>query len=584
MINKIASSYNQIISECIVEELLRLGVERFFISPGSRSTPLTAAIAKTGKGIVVIDERASAFSALGCVRATNKPAVLVCTSGTAGANYFPAIIEAYYDEIPLIVITADRPPQLQNVKSNQTINQQNLYGDHVNFFINLEPPGSNIPPEIYLTEIDRAFIKSDMAPRGPVHINMMFDEPLTPTGKEIDFSFYLESVNDWIGSNSNYLKLDTSAESINNQDIEEIASFVNNNDGIIICGDLKYENDRINILEIAQQTGCPIFPDIRSGLRVGYDSKNIIPYFDQLLLSDKHNIENKLNILHFGGVVTSKRFLQFIESNKIGKYYNINKSRVGYNPHHKLSKHIQSDITLFCQSLVSKLKDKPDNKFLKKYSTGNDALESALNSYFVENNNLSEPNIARLVSQNIDKDSVLFLGSSMPIRDFDMYADSSGNAILIAANRGASGIDGSVASFCGFASGHNKKGTAVIGDLAMIHDLNSLALLSQSEHPLTLIVINNNGGGIFSFLPVAQCHDIFEKYFATTHNLSFEHAARMFSLSYSNPKTVEQFVKSYKKSQQNSGATIIEIITDRQENFIEHQKIIKLVKLTLNNL
>lgn len=584
MIKKIASSYNQIISECVVEELIRLGVECFFISPGSRSAPLTAAISKTEKAVVIIDERSAAFAALGYGRAVNKSAVLICTSGTAGANYFPAIVEAYYDEIPLLVITADRPPELHNVKSNQTINQQNLYGNHINFFVNLEPPESNISPEVYLTEIDRAFKKSHTAPQGPVHINMMFKEPLAPACEEIDFSFYLQSVKEWMESDSSYLKFNSKVVDTDEKYIEEIDAIINNRDGIIVCGDLKNENDRTNILQLASQTGWPLFPDIRSGLKAGYDSKNLIPYFDQLLLSEKYKTDKELNILHFGGAVTSKRFLQFIESIKIGKYYNINLSRTGFNPHHKLTNHLPVDISIFCRHLLSNLENKSESLLLDNYRSANKTIADVLKSYFDDNNKLTEPNIARLISQNISKDSILFLGSSMPIRDYDMYSDPAGIKLPIAANRGASGIDGSVASFFGFSCGHNKKGTAIIGDLALLHDLNSLALLNLSEHPLTLIIINNNGGGIFSFLPVADCQDIFEKYFGTPHNLFFEHAARMFSLSHHNPKTVQQFVECYKQSQTTPGAALIEITTDRKENFKEHQVIQNLIKKTLKDL
>ncbi len=172
----------------------------------------------------------------------------------------------------------------------------------------------------------------------------------------------------------------------------------------------------------------------------------------------------------------------------------------------------------------------------------------------------------------------------MPIRDYDMYADSKGKAIPIASNRGASGIDGSVASFYGFSEGHNKSGTSLIGDIALLHDLNSLALLKESSNPLTIVVINNNGGGIFSFLPVSQCDEIFEPYFGTPHNLTFEKAASMFSINYHNPKTVEQFIDIYQIAQTDNKPTLIEITTDRNDNYREHQKIQSQLKQKLDNI
>lgn len=578
MFNKNASSLNELHARLIIEELKRLSIDCFYISPGSRSTPLTAAVAvdEDINPHIHFDERSAAFAALGYVRATGKPSVLICTSGTATANYFPALVEAMTDTVPLIILTADRPPELHNVGANQTIEQEDMYGDFVKSSINIEPPDKTDSSAILLSTIDDAVFTALENPQGPVHINLMFREPLAPFGRNTDFSSHLKEIKSWFSSGKPFSKKKSASKNRNHVD-EIIDKIDNKNPAIIIAGALKSNKEQRAIISFAEKMNLPVFTDIRSGLRLSCSSKNIIPYYDQLLLMDLFKKIKGLIVFHFGGNVVSKRFLETIESADIGEYISVHDGKMPYNPHHKMTLQINKDISSSVKDFSKNLK--PFNKkFLVDLQKQNAVVEKVLQD---NENSLNEITIARTISQKIKKNSTLFLASSMPVRDFDMYADPNGATVHLASNRGVSGIDGTIASAVGFSAGHKKRGTVVIGDLAFLHDLNSLALVRQSFYPITIVIINNNGGGIFSFLPIAKNKEIFEPFFGTPHDFTFEHAAAQFEISYASVNTLQEFKRVYKYSQKTDDSLIIEISTNRKDNFAVHQKLQDTIKNAL---
>jgi 2-succinyl-5-enolpyruvyl-6-hydroxy-3-cyclohexene-1-carboxylate synthase len=573
--NYLASSLNQLYSKVLIEELFRLGVGCFFISPGSRSAPLVSAVSENSKCTVFthFDERGSAFAALGFARATNKPVGLICTSGTALANYYPAVVEAYMDRLPLILLTADRPPELQNIGANQTINQSNFYGNYVKNFLNLKPPSKDILLEDYLTDVDNAFYSQQ---DGPIHINCMYGEPLAPLGKQKNYKDKFKSIKKWTVSTNPFSSRSQKRYNILQHDIEDTARILSNSKKIIIiCGYLKKQSDRNAIIKLSEKTNLPIFADTRSGLKISNKSNNLISHYDLLLSKMVNDLDSPFTVLHFGGSVTSKRYLQKIEKSKNIEYIYINDNDFIYNPHRKVTKSLQGNIAGICNLLLPVLKKSRNSKLNDTLKKKNKTISAWLDKHLSTEETLTEPIIAYLTSKNIKPKSILFLGSSMPIRDFDMFASSDGPKISIAANRGASGIDGSISSAFGFATGNKKGGTALIGDLAMLHDLNSLALVKQSKKPIVIVVINNMGGGIFSFLPISRCDDIFEKYFATPHKFNFNKAAKMFGFDYYFPDSPDNFVNIYKKAQNASRSSIIEIQTDRNLNQKYHKKIIQ---------
>lgn len=570
-----AGSLNQLYSRVLIEELIRLGVRCFFISPGSRSTPLVMAVAENNECSVYthFDERGLAFAALGYARATNKTVGLICTSGTALANFYPAVVEAYMDRIRFILLTADRPSELHNSGANQTIDQNGFYGKYARNFLNLNPPDNNSNLEKYLSDIDNTFYSKE---DGPLHINCMFREPLVPKGKSKNYKDQFKSVKKWLDSNEPFLSRRGYRNIISQQDIEEIAKILNKSKNMIIsCGYLKKQSDRNAIVKLSEHANLPILPDIRSGLRVSNKSKNIISHFDLLLTEKFDKLDDSITVLHFGGSMTSKRFLQKIEKSKKINYININDNDFIYNPHKKVNKSVEGNIAVICNRLNPLLKRQKNDNLNSNLKTKNTKIKSWLNNHFDRENTISEPLVSYLISKNIKPNSGIFLGSSLPIRDFDMFAVSDGPDILIASNRGASGIDGSISSAVGLIMRSNKSGTALIGDLAMLHDLNSLALIKQLKKPIVIVVLNNNGGGIFSFLPISKYGEIFEKYFATPHKFNFINVAKMFGLDYYFPDSPDDFVINYKKAQNAKRSSIIEIQTNRNINQKYHKKIIQ---------
>jgi len=579
------NSLNALWADLIVEELVRQQVDYFCLSPGSRSTPLTAAVATnpSAGSIMHFDERGAAFHALGYARATGKPAVLVCTSGTAAASYLPAVIEASVDAVPMILFTADRPPELRDTGANQTIDQVGLYGRYPRWSVDLPCPTEEIAPEYVLTTIDQAVYRSRRVPAGPVHINCMYREPLAPLGAEQDYKNYLRPLERWRAHSAPYTRTHESTTVCEPARLEDAARLVNGVEkGVILVGRVRNESDRKSICKVADALGWPLFPDIGSGLRLGPDISRRIACFDQLLGCDSFAEANPPTaILHFGGAPVSKRVLQWLKATHPATYIHITDSPERIDPEHIVTHRYESDIAMFCDFLLPFLTPSRGNTWLDRWRGASDRAAAAIDELLTEDASVTEPAVARIVSRTIVPESGLFLASSMPVRDMDMFGVADGPAVTIGCNRGTSGIDGTVASFTGFAAGAGKRGTLLIGDLALLHDLNSLALVKESKHPLTIVVINNGGGGIFSFLPIAGRADLFEKYFGTPHTYDFEPIAGMFALDHISAATTADFETAYGRAQQSGRSTLIEIRTDRAANHQLHQRLLQRVAETL---
>ncbi len=568
----------------LIDELVRNGITRFCISPGSRSTPLTIAAAENpnAENIVCIDERGSAFYALGYSRATGKPAAIICTSGTAAANFYPAIIEARQSNIPLIIITADRPPDLRATGANQTIDQVKIFSDYPKWFFDLPCPDLEIPAQMVLTTIDQAVYQTQCNGPGPVHLNCMFREPLEPTNKPFPRT-YFRSVRKWEQSRKPFSIYEKKNAYPSQKAVDNLAHQINGvRKGLLVVGELPGERAKRAVVQLAARLRWPVFADITSGLRGESKSASIIKYFDQLLLSDK--VENDLNpklILHIGRPLTSKRYLQFIQKHPPQAYIHIAENEERHDPSHQISKRFDCDIDYFCTSLGAQVRGNTDKNWHMGITENDLKVRDVLDKYLQSNSEISEFSLPVHLSRNLNPAHGLFLSNSMPIRDFDMFADFGNPTPFISANRGASGIDGILATAAGYCSGLNKPVTVVLGDLALIHDMNSLLLVDGSENPITLVLINNSGGGIFSFLPVAKYSHIFEQYFGTAHDYDFKYLAGMFNLRYFQPSTNKDFIENYKKCASGKRSSLIEIKTDRAKNLLTHQEIQKKVKTVL---
>ena len=574
------TNLNNFWSFLIVEELIRNGINYFVISPGSRSTPLTVAVARHSQAekIICYDERGAAFHALGYGRATLNPAVLICTSGTAAANYFPAVIEASVERVPMLVLSADRPPELRQTGANQTIEQVNLYGNYAKWQFDLPCPDSQISPEMVLTTIDQAVYQARQSPSGVLHLNCMFREPLASTNadfEETDHNFDKK----WSQEGQQYTYYTPSVTLPQERELEKLVTLMQlTTRGVLVVGQLKSISQSQVIINLANCLNWAVFADVQSGIRFSQDIPNLIHYFDQLLLTDDWQQGQAIEtVLQIGDRLVSKRWLEYLAKHPPENYVAIMDNSSRHDPVHLLNWRLEGDICQVCIQIIQKWSAKEISSkkqpWVAKLTQQSQQINQLLDKLLISTTKISEPAIARLISSYLPNNHGLFLASSMPIREMDMYGVGTREIVWVAANRGASGIDGTIACASGFACGLSAPVTLLIGDLAFLHDLNSLHLLKSLTQPLVMVVVNNNGGGIFSFLPIAKCQDVFETYFGTPHQLKFDHAAQMFNIDYYHPQSLEEFINCYQEATNSQYSTIIEVTTNREENLLINQKI-----------
>lgn len=559
----------------IVEELGRHGIGVFFLSPGARSAPLALAAAehRSARTVVHTDERGAAYCALGWARATGHPAVLVCTSGTAAANYFPAIVEASMSGVPLIVLTADRPPEVVDTGANQTIRQAGLYGPYARWESTLLGSDDGVPPEAILTTIDQAVCRATHAPAGPVHINCAFREPLVPEVPPCSGMPVLNepALRGWVSGHAPYTTYSAPERRPGTQAHQALLCRATQTErGLLVLGRLSTERDAEAALALAQALNWPVFADIGSGLRLGTAAAPFVPYYDLLLSSPEMQAFCRPEIvLHIGGPVTSKHVARHWEMYPPAMYWMVAEHPFRQDPHHRVTHRFEADVAPFCEWLAACANPVPVDGWLTRLRAGSEVVHRAIETCMARADVLSEPEIARIVSREIAPDGALFLGNSMPVRHMDLFAASDGPRVRVMSNRGASGIDGCVASAAGFSLGTGMVTTAVLGDLAALHDLNSLALLKRAR--IILIVINNDGGGIFSHLPMAAYTEHFDSHFAVPHGLCFSDAAKMFGLAYQMVSGRAAFVDAYRAAQTGPASSIIEVRTSRGDGVAVHR-------------
>ncbi|NQT64481.1 MAG: 2-succinyl-5-enolpyruvyl-6-hydroxy-3-cyclohexene-1-carboxylic-acid synthase [Candidatus Marinimicrobia bacterium] len=559
------------VAQIIIEELSRVGVTQFIISPGSRSTPLTVAIARHPKAKTVVhyDERGAAFFALGYARATSMPAVLVCTSGTAVANYYPAVIEASMDNIPMIILSADRPPELIDVGANQAIFQQNIYGVYPRLALSLPPPDAGTIATDILTQVGGLFEASTGEHPGPVHLNCQFREPLLP--ERIGGSDSPTYDSEWVNNNSSDVSGSSTSLPLPAEKLQLVVqSLEKSKRGLIIVGRSVSNVCTNSILHLSETLDLPVFPDVQSKLRFG-DHPLVINHFDLALLSDDLQLLKPDFVIHFGRAFTSKRLLDYLDDSNIF-YASVKETPERIDPNHQVSIELQTDMKEFCQGLGSNRIDQ-DDQWLPSWQRIEEQTGISISNLLKDESQISEPGTSYHLSKLVPSNHALMLANSMSIREMEMFASTGHFEGEIFANRGASGIDGLLATAAGYGAGSERPVTILMGDLAFLHDLNSLQLIKTAQQPIIMVVVNNDGGGIFSFLSIWNETDVFEPFFGTPHGLTLEHAASMFGLAYSNPADMDAFKTTYIKATKQAESILIELVTDRIENHRFHQQI-----------
>ena len=302
-----------------------------------------------------------------------------------------------------------------------------------------------------------------------------------------------------------------------------------------------------------------------------------------MLLSESVKDKIPKNIIHFGGNLLSMRLNKFLEKSSLSRYIHIADYPNRHDHFHRVTDKINTNLKDFSCRILPHL-DIKKNQLSDYLHSINGEILKQIKIYLSANENILEPAIADAVSQNIENKTVLYLGNSMPVRDMNEYGGMSDSDISIVTNRGVSGIDGNIATFAGYCATSGKPGTIIIGDVSCLHDINSLAFFDNMKVPLAIILINNNGGGIFSFLPIKNDKMVFEKYFGTPHNLSFKHAAAMFNIEYCHPSNIDDFISCYRSVFDGNRPVLIEVVTDRTENYNHHKNLQKLIKETVDKL
>ena len=514
-----------------IRELFQRGVRHLVISPGSRSTSLTlAAAAHPGmKKHVILDERSAAFTALGIGKASGIPAVLICTSGTAAANYFPAVIEAYQSGVPLILATADRPPELRNTDANQTIDQIELFGKFVLNFREVSEPSGDDPELNSIMEITGKAFEDSLSGKGPVHLNFPFSKPLEPEKKFVET---VAAENETLAQKTDtHLVEEQLAGSQSYSDLYPILDSARK--PLIIIGQLPAGVDIDPIFKLAMTMNAPVLSEM------GYqnDSTSIQGFEGFLRNSEVAEQLSPDLILRFGLQPASKSLLRALEL---------------WKPDHHIYVKLASSRKKTSLSVTDTLEWEGDDFITdpltggqsywldqwqeteRKYNKYKSGLTSRLNS-------LTDGHIYEHLSGQIPEDWWIFFSNSFPARDRSMFGQWKGQAVFT--NRGASGIDGINSTHIGIGLASSEPGILFTGDLAFLHDSNALLNGRLLSSPLVIVIINNKGGSIFRMLPIADHEKYFDAYFETPQQVDISKLCASHNLHYQKIESIEQLKK-----------------------------------------
>jgi len=573
---------NHLWARLLIEELRRNHVEEFVISPGSRSTPLALAVADTpdASHYTHYDERGAAFFALGLAHRIGCPVALICTSGSAAANYLPAVVEAAQSAVPLILLTADRPPELIGCGANQAILQDGLYGAYVRWSTTLPCPTTDIPLRFLLAQADEACARAQFPPCGPVHINCPFREPLAPIDDGVDLAPLIAPIAPWLDSNLPHAQtLPAVLESIQVNSVpEDLMALVEaSRYPIFVCGANSPLQSRIENTLIHTPLPVPVFVDPLTGF---FDPEtlqaNVCIHGDLLCRSATFRASAEPDlVVVLGGPILSKHMNNWISGLET-PVVQITQDQRRFNPSHASWIRMVCDLEDLATWLDEDYSTDDRSEEVTIYAHLDILVESIIAEWVAEQQKLTEIGVAWLVARVQTQPGIIVLGNSMPVRDMATYGIFRGLDAVLAANRGASGIDGNIATAAGLAVDGLLPLTILIGDLALLHDLNSLPLLRYRKKPVVIVVVNNDGGGIFHMLPVAEEADPehFEALLGTPHGLRFKEIAKGFGLDYRSPSTPKAFADAYAKALKNEKrVTLIEVVTDRKANALQHAEL-----------
>jgi 2-succinyl-5-enolpyruvyl-6-hydroxy-3-cyclohexene-1-carboxylate synthase len=546
----------------LVETWARLGLKHAVISPGSRSTALTVALARHPaiEAIPVLDERSAAFFALGLARQHHRPVVLVCTSGTAGANYFPAVIEAQESGVPLIVITADRPPEMRECASGQTIDQQKLFGGHVNFYHELAVPEPSLALLAYLRQTARhAYASAAGTPSGPVHLNAPFRDPLAPI--DDGSAVGLTDECNW----ETFF-----GEIVAPSPIELVSRalvFPTDARGIIVAGPAQPADPSSYaqvVAAIATKLGWPVLADGLSPLRhFAAMQPHLVSTYDLILrnpaLAEQLRPER---VLCLGGWPISK-VLRAVVQGSGASILLLADGTQNRDALHGRTQHLRVSLPHFAAQLPALGKLNP-NPYPQRWAALERQARAALKTRMQPMAEMFEGGATWLLAQHLPAETPIFIANSMPVRDVEYFWPPNDRRIRPYFNRGANGIDGTLSTALGVAHG-NKPTVLLTGDLALLHDTNGFLLPPKLSGSLTIVLINNRGGGIFEHLPMAEFDPPFEDYFATPQHADFAKLCSAYGIAHISVRDWAHFVELVSVLPP-GGIRVLELRTNRKRD------------------
>ena len=607
----------------LVDEFYQLGVRHAVFSPGSRSTTMAMLFTEYEgfETYMNIDERSASFMALGIAKAHKEPTVLVCTSGSAVAHYLPAILEAQYSGVPLIVLSADRPHTLLHVGAPQTVDQQKIFGTAVNYYEELAVPQEDHYYTYPRQVARKAYMKAMDIKKGPVHINVPLFEPLVP---ELDrkhfeagrspykvfkpnygdvFSYQNRSNNTSNTSNASdvsYTKNTTDNTANNTNNVNN----ANNSNlllaqykRVLILAGPQIDVDEVeSIHSFAENLQAPILADPLSNVRRCHKTGTIVAnhevasnrnndtdmiqkkHFSNVVIStydafladkDLWPVLKPDCVIQFGQIVVSKRVQQMVASWDNVEYIEVNPTMDSMNPTGKTTMHMQASIDMFTHLFAVK---NEFNAYLNRWQRLEVAGKAQL-STAIEEPSCFEGRTIRELQQHIPDNSQVLVANSMTVRDFDYFWFSGESDAVLYGNRGVNGIDGTVSTALGLAT-NGQPTYLVTGDLSLFHDLNGLAVAKTHNLNLTIILHNNDGGGIFEYLP-QKGTKYFDYLFSTSQGLDYSGAAKLYGCGYTKISSPDELAPVLAKVSKESGVHIIEILTDREYSRQLHRKYTK---------
>ncbi|WP_335999342.1 2-succinyl-5-enolpyruvyl-6-hydroxy-3-cyclohexene-1-carboxylic-acid synthase [Halorientalis halophila] len=570
----VAPNRNSLWGRVIADELAKAGVTAAVIAPGSRSTPLTLAVADHAEleTFSVLDERSAAFFALGRARRTGEPTAVICTSGTAAANFHPAVIEANQSRVPLLLLTADRPPELADSGANQTVDQEDLYGDALRWGRTLpEPEPTARKLRSLRTSVDRAVGATTGTPAGPVHLNVPFRKPLEPVEVEGDVPADLAERAPLAveGRDGPFVERTEGRPQLSVPEIERVADAVAGADrGLLVAGPADVPGlDAAAVADLAAATGFPILADPLSGLRFGEhvarSAVTVCGGYDSYLDGAGAWPDPEV-VIRLGASPTSKVLRHYLRD-RADRQFVVDPAGQWREAEFTATDLLVADPSRLAGAVADLIEEDGEN------GDGDDYRErfaAAERDYWelvddARDDETFEGQVLATVAESAPDPATVFVSNSMPVRDLDRFGRPRAADLRVLGNRGASGIDGVTSTALGAGSTTDDPLVLVTGDLAYFHDSNGLLSVGRCGVDATIVLVNNDGGGIFHLLPIEEFDPPFTEQFVTPHGLDFEPTTELYGLEFQRVPP-EEFAETFGASRDRDGAQVIEVVFDSE--------------------